>query len=172
MFDSFKEQLAVGRALRREHYDEAIEIYTRGLNGTVSDVPNLEMIAFCHLWAGRPESAIVAANKVLALNGKSFQALSMLGKIYARQGNHEIASKFVRLGLEAYPSDLPPIPSWMLGVVRLLGFIAPRFRKNLPEIEATLRDPSSPDKEWFVWAKKYLEWYDATYGQDSNPKNH
>ena len=46
----------------------------------------------------------------------------------------------------------------------------PSLRDTDPE--AALSSVEAINAEWFDWAKRYLSWYDATYGDEINPVNH
>lgn len=169
---SFKDRLEMSRCIGGKNYDKAIRIISRGLTNSEKDAPSLEMIALCHHWAGRDETAIASANQVLAYNARSFDAIELLGSIYANRSEHETAAKYVRLGLENFPEPSPPVPRFLFSILRLVGFIIPRFRKIAREAEAGIGDPNKSKKEWYLWAKDYLAWYDKTCNNKQSPTVH
>jgi tetratricopeptide (TPR) repeat protein len=148
--------------------DGAIVYLRAGLKGDASDLASLEMIAQCHLWAGRTDEAIATCGEALGYNLGSFDTHSMLAQLLAEKGEHEDAAVHVRKGLECYPEPLPEIPHFVASAIKGLSRIFPFLRAP----DAALQQAEAERAAWFDWAKQYLSWYDLTYGETVKPKEH
>ena len=168
----FKDQLEMSRCIGSEKYDDAIRIINRGLTNSAKDAPSFEMIALCHHWASRDEAAIDAANQALVYDPKNFAAIKLLGSIYFDRAEHEIAAKYVRLGLECFPEPTPAVPRLFFRLLRMVGFLIPRIRKTANEAETLIGDPNKSNKEWYRWANEYLARYDQTGNATLSPTVH
>ncbi len=160
-----KSHLKVAGYVGRRQFDEAIGALSRQLTHTDSDLSDLEMIALCHQWAGRDEQAICYARRALAIDAKSFGALSLLGEIYAVRSEHEAAALYTRLALQNFPEPLPPVPKGFMRVLGLIGRVIPRVRVAARDLEGLTSDPGAVHREWYEWAARYLRWYDKAHGK-------
>ena len=168
----FKDQLEMSRCIGGEKYDEAIHIIRQGLTNSARDVQSLEMIARCHHWASREEEAISTANQVLVYDPKNFASIELLGNIYVSRDEHEIAAPYIRLGLECFPEPTLAVPRFFLTILRMVGFFIPRIRKVASKAENLSSDPNKSNREWFLWAKEYLTWYDQNANNKQSPTVH
>ena len=163
--------IRLARMVGRRDYDAAIDYLRAGLCGDTSDIFSLELIARCHRWRGRNDEAITASREALALDPLSFNSHVLLAELLAEMGEHEQAASHARKGLEAYPEpfDVPPrVLVWLFGALRR---IVPLLR-NVPNADELLKRHSDSRAEWFNWAKKYLSWYDTTFGEATTPSEH
>ena len=107
---SFAENLKISRCIGRRDYDTAIQLIRRGLNNSKQDAQGLHMIAMCHCSAGQDEAAIRAADQALAYDPQCFGAIQTLVRVYVKRQQHDMAARYVRLGLEHFPAPLPEPP--------------------------------------------------------------
>jgi tetratricopeptide (TPR) repeat protein len=167
-----KNQMRGAQCIGRENFDGAIRFLEESLSNSSTDTPSLEMIAMCHRWSHRNDMAIASAQRALAYGPKHFGALRLLSEIYAEWKEHDIAAKFIRLGLESYPEPLPTTPKIFFWVFRLGATTFPRLRRIEEAAKRDIDDPNSGNDEWYSWAKQYLVWYDAAYGNHQTPTVH
>jgi tetratricopeptide (TPR) repeat protein len=158
---------AFSRMIGRQEFDKAIDYLRSNLKNDASDMSSLEMIAHCHQWAGRPDKAIEACRKALVWDAASFDMHSMLSQLLAEKGEHEAAAVHALKGLECYPEPLPEVPRFMTSAFQILSRFFPSFRGI--DVNNALRSIEDEHAEWFDWAKKYLKWYDVTYGDKLAP---
>ena len=158
------------RMIGREEFDDAIDYLRAGLKGNKSDLASIEMIAHCHHWAGRKEETIVVCREALGLDPNSFDMHVMLSQLFAENGEHDDAAIHARKGLECYPEPLPEIPGFMLSAFNALGRFVPSIRNFPPD--AALQKIETWRAEWFGWAKRYLSWYEVTFGETAKPTEH
>lgn len=167
-----KAQMEVGRCIGRKDYDGAIRVLESSLSNTSTDVPSLTMIALCHRWSHRNDEAIVTAQRVLAHDSTSFEALRLLSEIYAERKEHESAARFARLGLENFPEPTPPAPKFVLWLLHVGAIFSSRIRRVEEAARRDLAEPDKEKREWYVWAKQYLAWHDSEFGDNQTPTVH
>lgn len=167
-----KNQMRVGRCIGRKDFRGAIRILESSLSNNSSDVPSLQMIALCHRWSQRNDLAIATAQQVLAYDSENFGAIWLLSEVYADQNEHDAAAKFARLGMENYPKHSPGTPKWVFWFLRLGAAIFPSFKRIEESAKRDLTDPDKDTREWYSWAKEYLTWYDASFGNKQTPTVH
>jgi len=155
------------RMIGWQEFDKAIDYLRSGLRGNKSDLSSLEMIAHCHLWAGRPDDAIKACHEALHCDSESFAMHSTLAQLLAEKGEHEDAAIHARRGLECYPAPLPKVPRSVTLSYQFLSRVFPRLRGADPN--EAIRSVEAEQADWFDWAKKYLEWYDGTHNGKLSP---
>lgn len=168
----FIKDLKIARLIGKGDFDRAIEILTRSLKNSESDVFTLETIAMCHQSAGRVELAIQAAYKAYELDSTSFGAVSKLGELHASLGRHHEAIQFVRAGLAIPQQQIPPTPKFVLKIFNALARVFPRLKGSLREAEMIANNPDMIHQPWLDWAHKYVEWYENTYDEESGPAKH
>jgi tetratricopeptide (TPR) repeat protein len=151
----------------RRDFDKAIEYLRSNLKGKASDLSSLEMIAHCHYWAGKPDDAIKAGHEALKCDSRSFDMHVMLSQLYAERAEHENAAIHARKGLESYPEPLPKLPNFIVTADKLLRHFFPQLGAYGPD--EALKRIEAEHANWFDWAKKYLAWYDSTYGDNLEP---
>jgi tetratricopeptide (TPR) repeat protein len=164
-----KNHFQVSRYIGRGDYSRAIHILESSLSNNAADIPSLEMIAHCYRWSQQNDKAIATAEQLLAYDAKNFAAARLLSEIYAEQNEDDAAAKFARLGMENYPEPSPATPKivfWFLQFLHLAAKISPRFKRIAESAKRDLSDPDSHVKEWYLWAKQYLAWYDASVGNE------
>lgn len=154
--------MQVASHIGRKDFDGAIRILQGALCNDSRDVPYLEMIDLCHHWSDRNDMAISAAQRALAYDSKCFGAIRLLSKIHAERNEHDTAVQLVRLGMENYPEPLPAAPKPFIWILHLLAVIFPSVRRIESAVRRDFSDPNSDDKEWYVWAQRYLAWYDSS----------
>lgn len=163
--------ISLARHIGRGQFDEAINELRAALKGNASDVASLEMIAQCHYWSGRADQAISACQQALKYDPDSFDAHALLSQLHAARNEHENAATHARRGLECYPEPLPRLPSLLDSAHTLLSRIIPLLR-GAPTPNEALQSTEAEHAEWYDWAKKYLDWYDATSGEAMRPRQH
>lgn len=156
--------------IARKDFDGAIELLQQSLKNEASDIEALEMMALCHMWAGRQADAITACHEALKIEPSSYEAHALLASLHAEQGDHFSAAVHARQGLEHYPEPLPPPP-------KLFVFIDSLLRRLLAKpagdnLEGALKEIENRRAEWYGWARQYLDWHDATYGTTLQPRDH
>jgi tetratricopeptide (TPR) repeat protein len=154
----------------RQEFDKAIAHLRSELRGNASDISSLEMIAHCHHWAGRADEAIKAGREALQCDPKSFDMHALLSQLLVDKGEHEDAAIYARLGLENFLEPLPEIPGFFLKVHRALEYFFPILQGASPD--QAIKRSESNRADWYDWAKSYLDWYDATYGDTLGPIKH
>lgn len=156
----------------RNEFDKAIDYLRAGLKSDKSDLASLEMIAQCHEWSSRTEEAILSCREALHHDPNSFDMHVMLSRLFATKGEHANATLHARKGLESYPEPLPNLPRFFIITLNALSRFIPSLRGIASDAEAALLSGEADKADWFNWAKRYLSWYDATYGDKINPVNH
>jgi tetratricopeptide (TPR) repeat protein len=156
----------------RKEFDKAIDYLRAGLKGDTSDLASLEMIAHCHDWAGRSEEAIASCREALGHDPNSFDMHVMLSRLFAAKDEHADAANHARKGLETYPEPLPKLPRSLILTLKIFSRLIPSLRGLAPDAEAALLRAEADNAAWFNWAKRYLSWYDATYGETVKPVDH
>lgn len=163
--------LRFARQIGRGQLDEAIREMRAALKGNASDLASLEMIAQCHDWLGRADDAMSACQQALKYDPHSFCMHALLSRLHAARDEHDDAAMHARRGLECYPEPLPPLPRFFETAHTFLSRIFPRYRGS-PSPNEALRSAETERAEWYSWAKQYLDWYDAIYGETTQPRQH
>lgn len=164
--------MEVGRRVGRKDYDGAIRVLERSLSNTADDSPSLVMIALCHRWSKRNDDAVNVAQRVLSYDKDNFEAIRLLSAVHADKGEHDLASKFVRMGIEKYPEPTPSTPRYVFWLLRIGASVFPRLRRVEESTREHLADPDRDKREWYSWAKQYLAWYDSVSGKRRSPTVH
>lgn len=172
LMDFAKVQIEVGRCVGGKDYKGAIRVLEGSLSNNSKDAPSLVMIAMCHRWSNNIDEAIAMAQRALAYDPMSFEAIRLLSEIYADRKEHEAAAQFARLGLDNYPEPTPSIPKFFFWVLRIGALILPRLKRVEKNVREDLADPDKDTREWYSWAKQYLAWYDSTYQSKHTPTVH
>jgi tetratricopeptide (TPR) repeat protein len=167
-----KAQLEVGRCVGRKDYDGAIRTLEGTLSNTSADAPSLTMIALCYRWSNRNDDAIITGQRVLEYDPTNFDAAQLLSEIYAERKEHEPAARFARLGLDNFPEPTPAPPKFILWILRIGALVIPRLRRVEESVRRDLADPEKSKREWYLWAKQYLAWYDSAFGNNQTPTVH
>ena len=167
-----KIQMEVGRCVGRQDFDGAIRALEGSLSNNSADVPALTMIALCHRWSNRNADAILTAQRALTYDPSNFEAIQLLSEIYAEQEEHETAARLVRLGLENFPEPIPSTPRLLFWLLRVGALIIPRLRRVEESATKDLADPNKDKREWYLWARQYLAWYDSAFGSKQTPTVH
>lgn len=167
-----KTQLEVGRCVGRKDYDGAIRVLESSLSNTNADTHSLVMIALCHRWSNRNDDAIEMAQRALSHDSGSFGAYRLLADVYAERKEHEMAVRFVRLGLDNFPEPTPPAPKFIFWLLRVGSLFIPRLRRVEEAARTELADPNNDTRDWYAWAKQYLAWYDSEFGDKLMPTVH
>ena len=167
-----KNQMQVARCIGRKDFRGAIRILESSLSDNSTDIPSLEMIALCYRWSQRNDMAIATALQVLAYDAKNFGAIRLLSEVYAEQSEYDAAAKLARLGMENYPKPLPATPKMVFWFLRLAAKIFPSVKRIEETAKRDLADPDKDKRAWYSWAKQYLAWYDASFGNKETPTVH
>jgi tetratricopeptide (TPR) repeat protein len=162
-----RNQMRLARLIGRQDFDGAIRLMDGSLSNTAADIPDLEMMAYCHRWSHRNDMAIILAQKVLTYDPKYFGAFRLLSEIYTEQDDHERAAKFARLGIENFPDPFPSIPKLLFWLLRIGAALFPRLKRINESAKRDLTDLNKDNKEWYLWAKEYLHSYDSVTGKHS-----
>ena len=167
-----KNQFEVARCIGREDYDGAIRALESSLSDTRDDVPSLAMIAMCHRWSNRRDEALAVAQRILSFDPANFDAFQLLSELHAERQEHDDAARFIRLGLDHFPEPTPPPPKFLLRLLRIGARVSQRL-KHVDEIaRSELGDPDRDKKKWYLWATKYLAWYDSNFDAKQSPTVH
>jgi tetratricopeptide (TPR) repeat protein len=146
-----KTQVAVGRCIGRKDYDGAISVLENSLSNTDADAPSLLMIALCHRWSNRNDDAITMAQRALSHDSRNFEAYRLLADIYTERKQHEMAVRFVRLGLENFPEPSTP-PKFFFWLLRFGAFFLPRLKRMEETARTELTHSNSETRDWYTWA--------------------
>ncbi|MDP2265890.1 MAG: hypothetical protein Q8J70_04980 [Thiobacillus sp.] len=165
-------QMQIARCIGQKDFNGAIRVLEGSLSNNSTDIPSLQMIALCYRWSQRNDMAIASAQQVLAYDSKHFGAISLLSEIYAEQKNYDAAARLARLGIENYPEPLPATPKLFFWLLRLGSAVFPRLKRIEASAKRDLADPNKDTREWYSWAKKYLAWYETTFGNKQTPTVH
>jgi tetratricopeptide (TPR) repeat protein len=160
----------LARLIGRGEFDAAIAYLAKYLKGNASDVYALEIIALCHRWLGRHRDALVVARRALAFDPASFTLHNLAAELLAEANEDETAAFHARKMLECFPEPLPPLPKVVNAFFTLLARYFPRWREAHPGKGYEHIQQTNAEK--FDWAKNYLSWYDATYGETFQPSKH
>jgi hypothetical protein len=86
-----------------------------------------------------------------------------LARRLAERQEHHDAAMHLRKVLETYPGPLPEVPRFVTSTFRVLGRFVPSLREF--DLDKVQQSNEARQAEAFDWAKSYLAWYDATFGE-------
>ena len=129
------------RAFALKKYPATVTILKQLLEEVGENPHTLGMLALCCHRAGRPEQALVYAERALDVDAEHLVALRTMSSALAAQGRHDDACVFARRGLRALAREGPEPASggWRDWLAVLRGLRA-----------------SKEEQEWVQWARSLV----------------
>lgn len=129
------------------------------------DSHHMWMIADCHASLGDDPAAIEWGTRALALFPENVVILELLVGCYHRTDDYDRAYRCVCTALNQPVPEIPPLPRFLRGPLKLLSII-PGFRKaaDPDHMEGSFTKSNQRFLKWREWARGYKSWYEETHG--------
>lgn len=151
---TFDLEMEISALIGSRNYSAAVEKYKVLYEKKGSCDPfSLKGIAFCYEQMKDYGMAIKYAEDALKIDPNNFAALQVLSRVCIKQNNHLAAYKYVIKALKNMPPS-EKTPWYILALIKLAAFVP-----GLKDAEASFKGASSANRDWEIWAKKYVEWY-------------